>query len=96
MVIGVRLLEARQFFNVSQAQLGAALGLDPKAAATRIGRYEAGIHEPPFEIIAKLADVISIPTAYFYCLDEQLARLILQWNRLREDERERIMSILEG
>lgn len=95
-IVGIRLREARQFLNISQAQLGVAFGLEPEASAMRISRYEAGIHEPPFEIVAKLADVLSVPTAYFYCLDEELAKLLLQWNHLREDERSRIMAVLEG
>ena len=93
-IVGIRLREARQSLNFSQTQLGAAFGLEPEAAAMRISRYEAGIHEPPFEIVAKLADALSVPTAYFYCVDNDLAKLLKHWNQLREDERSRIMAIL--
>ncbi|GAB2903831.1 hypothetical protein GCM10027202_36080 [Microvirgula curvata] len=77
-----------------QDRLGIEIGLDEGTASARISRYETGAHEPPFDIAAKLAHVLSVPTAYLYCEDDELADLILTFGRLARQDRERIKHLI--
>ena len=62
----------------------------------RLSRYETGVHEPPFGIACKLARALHVPSVYFYCEDDGLARLLLHWQLLSKSERTNIASILES
>lgn len=55
-----------------------------------MSRYETGVHEPPFLIVVKLAQTLRVPTAYFYCDDDDLADVVLAWGRLSKAERKRV------
>ncbi|MBX9346032.1 helix-turn-helix domain-containing protein [Chromobacterium vaccinii] len=93
-VFGRRLREARQQAAIPQDRLGIEIGLDEGTASARISRYETGAHEPPFGIAVKLAQVLSVPTAYFYCEDDELADLIRILGRIAKDDRERIKHLI--
>ncbi|MBP4050896.1 helix-turn-helix transcriptional regulator [Chromobacterium violaceum] len=93
-VFGHRLREARQRAAIPQDRLGIEIGLDEGTASARISRYETGAHEPPFGIAVKLAQVLSVPTAYFYCEDDELADLILTFGRVARHDRERIKHLI--
>lgn len=54
------------------------------------------MHEPPFEIAMKLAKALRVPAAYFYCEDEDLAKLVLTWGRLSKTERKQLKNLLDG
>ncbi|WP_082621553.1 helix-turn-helix domain-containing protein [Bordetella sp. N] len=94
-LVGKRLREARKEAGLPQDKLGIAIGIDEHSASTRISRYETGVHEPPFGIVQALAKVLKTPTAYFYCSDEQLARVIKNWQKLTAAQREAIASTAE-
>lgn len=79
---GRRLKEARMASGLSQKQLGIQAGLDQFVASTRINRYELGIHKADYQIAQRLADVLAIPTGYFYTEDDALADLMLVYHRL--------------
>jgi len=93
-IFGRRLREARLRSGIPQDKLGVAIGLDEGTASARISRYETGIHEPPYGVAVKLAKVLRVPTAYFYC-DDELAELVLVWGELTKSERRRVKSILD-
>ncbi|MDC7707706.1 helix-turn-helix domain-containing protein [Vogesella indigofera] len=78
-VFGRRLREARLRAAIPQDRLGVEIGLDEGTASARISRYETGAHEPPFRIAVRLAQALSVPAAYFYCEDDELADLVLAW-----------------
>ena len=69
------------------------IGMDEGSSSARISRYETGIHEPPFAIAEKLADVLRVPVAYFYCDDDQLARLIAGYGVLNPGARKRLIAL---
>ena len=71
-----RFKEARMAKQLTQEKLGFAIGLDEFVASTRINRYEKGIHQPDFQTLAKIADVLNVPPAYFFAADE-LAKVVL-------------------
>ncbi|MFP3564010.1 helix-turn-helix domain-containing protein [Paraburkholderia sp. SIMBA_030] len=92
---GRRLRSARRHADIPQDKLGVQIGLDEHTASARISRYETGVHEPPFEIALKLAKVLRVPAAYFYCEDEDLAELVLAWGRLSKPERKHLRKLLD-
>lgn len=95
-LFGRRLRSARRQADIPQDKLGVQIGLDEHTASARISRYETGVHEPPFEIAQKLAKALRVPSAYFYCEDEDLAELVLAWGRLSKPERKLLRKLVEN
>ncbi|AZG14511.1 helix-turn-helix transcriptional regulator [Cupriavidus taiwanensis] len=93
-LFGRRLRTARRDEDIPQDKLGVQIGLDEHTASARISRYETGVHEPPFEIALKLAKVLRVPAAYFYCEDEDLAEIVLAWSRISNSERKRLRQLV--
>ena len=71
------------------------IGLDETVASARISRYETGIHEPAFDTAVRLAQALNVPTAYFYCENDELAKLVLVWDAMRELERKDLWTLIE-
>jgi transcriptional regulator with XRE-family HTH domain len=78
---GRRLKEARINAGLSQKQLGIQAGLDQFVASTRINRYELGVHKADYLIVQNLAQVLDVPTGYFYTEEDDLAELMLIYHR---------------
>jgi len=94
-VFGVRLREARKRVGLPQDRLGVAIGLDEGTASARISRYEAGVHEPAFDTARRLAEVLSVPTAFFYTENDELAHIVQVWGEMSKDERTRLNHFLK-
>jgi transcriptional regulator with XRE-family HTH domain len=92
-LFGRRLREARTRAGLPQDKLGVSIGLDEESSSARISRYETGIHEPPFDTAASLAFVLGVPVAYFYCDDDKLATLLVQYGALSNADREKIGNL---
>lgn len=71
-----RLREARLAANLSQKELGITAGMDQFSASPRINQYETGKHSPDFLTLKNLAHVLSVPTAFFYAEEDDLAEMI--------------------
>jgi transcriptional regulator with XRE-family HTH domain len=71
-----RLREARLATGISQKKLGIITGIDEFSASPRINQYETGKHTPHFTTLKKLAHALSLPTAYFYAEEDELAKII--------------------
>jgi transcriptional regulator with XRE-family HTH domain len=95
-LFGRRLRGARVQAEIPQDKLGVQIGLDEHTASARISRYETGVHEPSFEVARKLANALQLPTAYFYCEDDDLAELVLAWGHLRKSERKQLRKLIEA
>jgi transcriptional regulator with XRE-family HTH domain len=76
-----RLRAARERAGLSQAKLGTLAGMDPSVASERMNQYERGVHEPKFSVVVALAAVLEVPTAYFYCLEDDLAEELYSQTR---------------
>ena len=76
-----RLKEARLVSKLSQKELGIAAGIDPFSASPRINQYETGKHTPDFLTLKKLAEVLAVPTAFFYAEEDELAAIIKLFNK---------------
>jgi transcriptional regulator with XRE-family HTH domain len=86
-LFGRRLREARLRAGIAQDKLGAMIGLDEGCSSARMSRYETGVHEPPFMIAEQLAKILGIPACYFYCDDDRLAEIILDYSKLPNEQR---------
>jgi DNA-binding XRE family transcriptional regulator len=75
-----RLREAREAKGLSQKTLGIEAGIDEFVASTRVNRYEAGVHQPDYQTLTNLAEVLGLPTAYFYAEDDRLAQMIADFD----------------
>jgi len=71
--IARRLKQARLASGLSQKQLGILAGIDEFSASSRMNQYETGKHIPDFVTLKKIAQVLQVPTAYFYAEDDLLA-----------------------
>ncbi|WP_426577085.1 helix-turn-helix domain-containing protein [Xenorhabdus stockiae] len=66
-----RLIDARKAKNLSQREVGEALGASSKEQAKlKISRYERGVLSPPYGVACQLATILSVPTCYFYIDDD--------------------------
>jgi len=89
---GRRLREARLRKGLTQAALGAVLGLEEEnTAAPRISRYERGDRMPDNESMAKLAEALELPVAYFHAVSEPMAEAILLMSQLPEGAQEELL-----
>lgn len=93
-VIGRRLREARELTAYSQRQLGLAAGFDQFSASSRVNHYEQGRHQPNFSTVQKFSELLSIPTAYLYAEEDDLAELILTYSRLDKNNRQEALNAI--
>lgn len=87
-LFGRRLRDARLRAGIAQDKLGVMIGLDEGCSSARMSRYENGIHEPPFVIAEQIAKVLGLSACYFYCSDDRLAEIILNYSKLTENDSE--------
>lgn len=92
-LFGRRLRAARNRAGMPQDKLGVMIGLDESSSSARMSRYETGIHEPPFGTVLNLGQVLKVPAAYFYCEDDQLAELLVQYERLDHLRRQQVLDL---
>ena len=90
--VGKRIKESRLRMKLSQSELGTRAGLSAEGAAQRISQYELGIHDPPLELVEKFAQVLGLPTPYFYAKDDQLADWILAFTKTSASKRRAIVD----
>lgn len=87
-VFARRLRDCRKRAGLSQMRLGVLAGIDERSASPRINQYERGKHFPDFGTIARLAQALAVPAAYFFAEDEHLAAWILFWHDLADAEKQ--------
>lgn len=91
-----RLKEARLATGLSQKRLGIAAGIDEFVASTRINRYEKGVHEADIHTAQKLAQTLNVPLAYFYVENDQLAAIVMNFDKLSEEDKEKIIHLIDN
>lgn len=77
-----RLKEARLSANYSQKKLGIEAGMDQFSASARMNHYEMGRHTPDYSTLKRIADVLKLPVAYFYAESDEMAELIIWFNKM--------------
>lgn len=80
-----RLKAARLAAKLTQENLGIAAGLDEHVASARMSQYENAVHTPDYHFVRKLAQILKIPTAYFYCEEDELAEIIAAYGSNSSD-----------
>ncbi|MBF0180749.1 MAG: helix-turn-helix transcriptional regulator [Magnetococcales bacterium] len=96
-IFAKRLKEARLRAGVSQLGLGIQAGLDPDVASPRINRYEHGRHAPgDMRFVQKLALLLKVPMAYFFCPEEEIAAILLLVGAMNAEERRELLIWLKG
>ena len=91
-----RLNEARLRAGISQKELGILAGIDEFSASPRINQYEKGKHTPDFLTLERLAEVLGVPTPYFFTRDNHLAELILLYGMMTTAERNKLIKSLRS
>lgn len=94
--VKIRLKQIRTATGYSQKQLGIEAGIDEFSASARMNQYETGKHVPDFLTLKRVALVLNVPVAYFYCEDDNLAELVGQWDALSRLAKKKIKTILSG
>lgn len=66
MTLGQKIKRIRTFRNMTQQELGEAIGLDAKGAANRIAQYETNYRVPKKEMILDMAKALNVSYLNFY------------------------------
>jgi transcriptional regulator with XRE-family HTH domain len=95
-IVARHLKEARLRAGISQKQLGIQAGIDEFSASARINQYERGKHMPDLQTLTRLAAVMHVPAAYFYCEDAELAVFILKFSALGKTQKKRLLGSMDA
>lgn len=90
--IAKRLKKARLAAKISQKKLGILAGIDEFSASTRMNQYETSKHIPDFLTLKKIAQVLLVPTAYFYAEEDNMAELLCLYNNLDQNSKKWILN----
>lgn len=71
-------------------------GIDEFSASARMNRYEKGIHEPHFGAVEKIAEVLELPTAYFYCKEDDAAELLDLFHQMSNESKQQLLSLAKS
>lgn len=94
-VFSKRLMDARLYMGYTQAQLGVLAGIDEFSASARMNQYERGVHAPDYGMSRRLAEVLEVPTSFFFEEDDLLAALILNYGKLKAQQRKQLFKLSE-
>ncbi len=89
-----RLKEARLRAGLSQEKLGLLAGIDEASASARMNQYEKGKHTPDFEMMCKFAKILKVPENYFYTIDDVMAEMLLDFNKLNSSNKKEIINYI--
>ena len=59
-----------------------------------MNQYERGKHTPDFDTLKRIADVLEVPVAYFYCEDELEAKIIAAIHLLDEKNKQDLLAYI--
>ncbi|HGT9857420.1 TPA: helix-turn-helix domain-containing protein [Escherichia coli] len=81
-MIGKRLKDARLAKHLTQEKLALKIGIEGAGANTRIAQYETERYSPSFPVARQLAKALDVPEYYFYIVDDEEARVLLERYRV--------------
>jgi len=92
-IIAKRLKQARLRAGISsQRKLGILAGIDLSGASSRMNQYETGKYTPDLQILTLIGAALDTPVPYFYCKDDQLARLIRKFGTMDEAQKKQLLA----
>ena len=94
-VFAMRLRLARKAKGLSQEKLGILAGIDESSASARMNQYERGKHVPDFLVASKIAEVLELPTAYFYVEDDALAEILQKSYLLDAEKKNQLLNFIQ-
>ncbi|MDC5558429.1 XRE family transcriptional regulator [Acinetobacter seifertii] len=95
-VFAMRLRLARKAKGLSQERLGILAGIDESSASARMNQYERGKHVPDFLVASRIAEVLELPTAYFYIEDDLLAEIIQKSYSLNSEQKKIVLGFIKN
>ena len=95
-VFALRLRIARKAKKLSQERLGILAGIDESSASARMNLYERGKHVPDFLMASKIAEILDLPTAYFYVENDLLAEIIQVSHTLNNEQKLEVLRCIKG
>lgn len=95
-VFALRLRIARKAKKLSQERLGILAGIDESSASARMNQYERGKHVPDFLMASKIAEILDLPTGYFYIEDDLLAEIIQVSHTLNNEQKLEVLRFIKG
>jgi transcriptional regulator with XRE-family HTH domain len=95
-VLARRLKEARLKAGLTQEGLGIQAGIDEFSASARMNQYERDKHTPDYQVVAKLAAVLHLPTAYFYADDDQCAEMLTMYASLSPEAKQTVIEFIKA
>ncbi|PKG63527.1 MULTISPECIES: helix-turn-helix domain-containing protein [Pseudoalteromonas] len=93
--IPIRLKQARAKSGITQKQLGILIGMDENSASGRMNHYEKGRHIPDLATLKKIADELNVPLNYFFCEDDESARLAIEVSKLQNEQKKELMEFIK-
>lgn len=66
------------------------------SASTRMNRYELGKRVPDPELMTRIAEVLDVPAAFFYAVDDAEAALLLKFYQLPKGQRSKVLAFIDG
>ncbi len=91
-----RLKEARIAAKLSQRKLGIMAGIYETSASARLNGYEQGRHIPDHITLKRIADALSMPCAYFYADNDDLAQAIKIFSMLDADKKLETLEFIKA
>ena len=91
----VRLKEARTKAKISQKDLGVRIGLEASSASGRMNHYEKDRHSPDLQTLKRISKELGVPLNYFFCESEEMAKLVVLFEQLSQDEKVDLLNLLE-
>lgn len=86
------LLKSQGRGGYSQEKLGIETGIEEATASARMNQYEQGKHLPDLTQAIRFAEALDVPLAYLFCLEEDLADLLLAAHTLNEVSRRALLD----
>lgn len=91
-IIGKRLKAARLGAGLSQEQLGFNAGLEVESASARMNRYERGTRVSSVELLERIGNVLDLPLAYLFALNDDEAALLTAYHRLADADKQVVLA----
>lgn len=70
--------------------------MEESSASGRMNHYEKGRHVPDIGTLTRMAEELGVPLNYFFCKDEVTAELVCLIDKLSNEDKENLLSMLEN
>lgn len=89
-------LKAKGLGGYSQERLGRDTGIEEATASARMNQYEQGKHLPDLPQAIRFSEALDVPLAYLFCLDDDIADLLVSLHKLPVEIRSELTAQLRA